>query len=353
MWQVSGAHGFLPVQEEAVDAMNVCAGQGFTTFDAADIYGPAEEFVGAFRKASISKECQFYTKWVPRPGLDSVSRSFATEAIDKSLRRMKTDRLDLLQFHWWEYENQNYYDAMSHLMHLQEEGKIVNIGLTNIDSMHMLDLIQQGAPLVSNQVSFSVLDTRPMTFMTPACKAKGVQVLAYGTLLGGFISDFWLGQPDPSAGGASRQAEAKLRNVSLRKYLPWIRYWGGWSLFQEMLQVLKTVGNKHQVSLSNVALRWVLDQQAVAGAIVGIRLGLTEHLKDNQRVFNLKLDDEDRKAIAGVQAKSRPNGLLGVLGDCGWEYRGGAQAFIADPDRGRLKDSLATLKQLSLDAGRT
>ena len=263
---------------------------------------------------------------------------------------MKTDRLDLLQFHWWEYENQNYYNAVSNLMQLQEEEKILNLGLTNIDSLHMLDIIKQGAPIVSNQVSFSVLDTRPQTYMIPTCKEKNVQILAYGTLLGGFISNFWLGQPDPSSGSASRQAEARMKNVSLRKYLPWIRYWGGWTLFQELLLTLENIGDKHNVSLSNVALRWVLDQKQVAGAIVGIRLGLTEHLKDNEKVFNLQLDEDDMKSIAAVQAKSRPNGLLGVLGDCGWEYRGGAQAFIADPDRLRLKDSMSALKGFSAKA---
>jgi aryl-alcohol dehydrogenase-like predicted oxidoreductase len=352
MWQVSGAHGFLPVQDEAVSKMSLCADQGFTTFDAADIYGPAEEFIGAFKSsgASGAKDCQFYTKWVPRPGLDSVPKSLTRDAINKSLRRMKTDQLDLLQFHWWEYDNQNYYNAVDNLMSLQQEGKILNLGLTNIDSLHMLDIIQQGAPIVSNQVSFSVLDTRPLTYMIPTCNEKNVQILAYGTLLGGFISDFWLGQPDPSTGTTSKQAEVRMKNVSLRKYLPWIRYWGGWPLFQELLVTLKTIANKHDVSLSNVALRWVLDQKQVAGVIVGIRLGLTEHLKDNERVYNLKLDDEDRTAIAAVQAKSKPNGLLGVLGDCGWEYRGGAQAFIADPDRFRLKNALKDLQGYSASA---
>ena len=57
---------------------------------------------------------------------------------------------------------------MAELMHLQQEEKILNIGLTNFDTEHMLDLIDQSAPIVSNQVSFSVLDTRPQLKMAPA-----------------------------------------------------------------------------------------------------------------------------------------------------------------------------------------
>jgi hypothetical protein len=64
----------------------------------------------------------------------------------------------------------------------------------------------------------------------PTCEKAGVQILAYGSLLGGFLSDYWLGKPDPAEaaqGGlrVSKEITAKMKNVSLRKYLPWIRYW--------------------------------------------------------------------------------------------------------------------------------
>jgi aryl-alcohol dehydrogenase-like predicted oxidoreductase len=63
----------------------------------------------------------------------------------------------------------------------------------------------------------------------------------------------------------------------------------------------------------------VLDQPAVGGAIVGIRLGLKEHLADNKRVFSFRLDDQDLAAIGAVQAKSKD--LMNAFGDCGGEYR--------------------------------
>lgn len=69
------------------------------------------------------------------------------------------------------------------------------------------------------------------------------------TLKGGFISSEWLNKPEP--------LNDKLKNVSLRKYLPWIKYWGGWGLFQQMLSTLDVIAKKHSVSISNVAVSYV------------------------------------------------------------------------------------------------
>ncbi len=315
MWQVSGAHGYTPETDSVVSEMSRAANSGFTTFDLADIYGPAEDYVGEFSKgiraSDLSKDCQFFTKWVPRP--TPISRKATEDAIGRSLRRMKTDRLDLVQFHWWDYSSPYYFDAMDNLMSLQQNGQIRNIGLTNFDTEHMVGLMDQGAPIVSNQVAFSIIDTRPLQRMIPVCNERNVKLLCYATLMGGFISKRWLGKQEPDYN--------KIKNVSLRKYLPWIRAWGGWSLFQELLQVLDKIAMKHQVSLSNVAVRWVIEQPAVGGAIVGARLGLDgcEHVTDNSKVFTFALDNEDKAAIMAIQ--SRGKDLAEFFGDCGGEYR--------------------------------
>lgn len=324
MWQVSGAHGYKPRSFDAVSEMTKYASEGFTSFDLADIYGPAEDFVGGFMKGplaspDISSQCQFFTKWVPRP--QEITKEITQMAIEKSMSRMKTDRLDLLQFHWWDYNDKNYYSAIHHLMDLQEQEKIRYLGLTNFDSVHMLDLVEQGAPIVSNQVSFSILDTRPLEKMVPICKDKNIKLLCYGTLLGGFLSSYWLGKPEPDYNS--------ITNISLKKYLPWIQAWGGWGLFQELLMTLNEIAAKHnhynnnRVSISNIAQRWVLDQESVAGAIVGARFGMgggaRDHTKDNLNVFALKLDEEDYSRISSIQKKGKS--LMKIFGDCGGEYR--------------------------------
>ncbi len=70
-------------------------------------------------------------------------------------------------------------------MHLQEQGKVLLLGGANFDTAHLVDLLEENAPLVTNQVSFSVLDTRPLRHMTGECTKHNVQLLAYGTLLVG------------------------------------------------------------------------------------------------------------------------------------------------------------------------
>ena len=95
--------------------------------------------------------------------------------------------------------------------------------------------------------------------------------------------------------------------------------WGGWALFQDLLAAAKRVADKHRVGIAAVAIRYILDRPAVAGVIVGARLGLAEHIAENARVFDVALDAEDDAALAPVLAKGRD--LMAAIGDCGDEYR--------------------------------
>ncbi|HLI80705.1 MAG TPA: aldo/keto reductase, partial [Candidatus Binataceae bacterium] len=111
----------------------------------------------------------------------------------------------------------------------------------------------------------------------------------------------------------------ELNTASLQKYSNMIDAWGGWALFQQLLGALKPIADKHRASIANVGVRYILDSPAVAGVIVGTRLGVAEHIADNARVFSFELDDDDRSRIDAVLAKSRD--LMKVIGDCGDEYR--------------------------------
>jgi aryl-alcohol dehydrogenase-like predicted oxidoreductase len=323
MWQVSGSHGTI-VPQRAIAAMLKYHQAGFTTWDLADHYGPAEDFIGAFRRKRITHsdrpvkksatpsplpQTQALTKWVPQPG--NMSRIIVEEKINLSLRRMGGDYLDLLQFHWWDYADDRYLDALKHLADLQAVGKIKHLGLTNFDTTHLQRVIDAGIPIVSNQVQFSLVDQRPLVKMTDFCAANGIQLLAYGTLCGSLIAEKYQGQPNPN--------RYQLNTASLRKYKNMIEAWGGWDLFQVLLKTLSEIAAKHQVSLSNVAVRYILDQPMVAGAIVGARLSVSEHLEDNARIFGLTLDQADREALFAVLDRS--NDLFQYFGDCGAEYR--------------------------------
>ncbi|NDJ60528.1 MAG: aldo/keto reductase [Chloroflexi bacterium] len=315
MWQVSGAHGSID-PGNAVGSMIGYHDAGFTTWDLADHYGPAEDFIGAFRQqlAAAHGEAavasmQAFTKWVPRPV--TMSRATVERAVEVSLQRMQVQTLDLLQFHWWEYGNPAYLDALKHLADLRDEGKLRHVALTNFDTEHLARITEAGIRIVSNQVQFSLIDRRPEVKMLAYCEAHDIQLLTYGTLCGGLLSERYLDQPEPGY--------STLNTASLRKYKQMIDVWGGWGLFQRLLATLKQIAERHERSIANVATRYILDKPSVAGVIAGARLGISDHRADNARVFDFTLSTADLDAIQEVTAQTRD--LFQRIGDCGDEYR--------------------------------
>ncbi|PLZ95093.1 aldo/keto reductase [Fischerella thermalis CCMEE 5268] len=315
MWQVSGAHGRIN-PTAAIQSMFKYMDAGFTTWDLADHYGPAEDFIGEFRRQLIAtrgqealSHIQAFTKWVPRPG--KMTRKIVEENINISLRRMDVTSLDLMQFHWWEYRDTNYLEALKYMAELQTEGKIKHLALTNFDTEHLQIIIDAGIKIVSNQVQFSLVDRRPEVNMMRFCQEHDIKLFTYGTVCGGLLSEKYLGQPEPGV--------FQLSTASLRKYKNMIDVWGGWNLFQELLSTIKQIADKHQVSIANVAVRYILDKPAVGGVIVGAKLGVSEHIADNAKVFTFCLDAEDIHNIDVISNKSQD--LYHLIGDCGDEYR--------------------------------
>ena len=315
MWQVSGAHGKID-PDAAVQSMFSYLDSGFTTWDLADHYGPAEDFIGEcrrrvanYRGVEALSSMQAFTKWVPRPG--RMTGQLVEDNVALSLRRMDVETIDLLQFHWWDYQDESYLDALAHLSRLRDSGKIRHLGLTNFDTEHLERIVKQGIRVVSIQVQFSLIDRRPEVRMAQFCQEHAIQLLAYGTLCGGLLSEKYLGQPEPTL--------HELNTASLRKYKQMVDAWGGWELFQELLATLNRIGQKHNASIGNVAVRYVLDRPAVAGAIIGVRLGVSDHRASNERAFELALDANDHGQIEAVLDRSRD--LYHLIGDCGDEYR--------------------------------
>ena len=315
MWQVSGAHGAID-PGAAVHSMVSYLDSGLTTWDLADHYGPAEDFIGEFRRrlqnsrgVDALSQLQAFTKWVPSPG--RMTQELVETNVDLSLRRMDVETIDLLQFHWWDYQDESYLDALAYLSQLRDAGKIRHLGLTNFDTQRLKRIADQGLRMVSNQVQYSLIDRRPEVEMVRFCLEHDVKLLAYGTLCGGLLADEYLGKPEP--------AGRDLTTASLRKYKQMIDAWGGWELFQELLTALKRIGDKHGVSVANLAVRYILDRPAVAGAIIGARLGVSDRRAANVPVFDLNLDAEDHVQIEAVLSRSRD--LYRLIGDCGDEYR--------------------------------
>eukprot|EP00250_Pteridium_aquilinum_P006696 c16560_g2_i1 orf=78-1082(+) len=254
MWQTSGGWGNIDPRA-AVDAMLRHADAGFTTFDMADIYGPAEELYGMFinkvrreRGEELACTVKGLTKWVPRPV--KMTRAYVEGSIDRSRKRMDVKTLDMLQFHWWDYSDDGYLDALKHLTDLKDEGKIKTLALTNFDTTRLQIILDNKIPIVSNQVQYSVVDTRPQKRMAELCQLSGVKLITYGTVMGGLLSEKFL-----DANISIPFMGPSINTPSLSKYKQMVDQWGGWNLFQELLRTLKTISAKHGVSIPAVAVK--------------------------------------------------------------------------------------------------
>ncbi|HEY3146433.1 MAG TPA: aldo/keto reductase [Dongiaceae bacterium] len=307
LWQVADMekNGQSLDTERAADALDAYAKAGFDTFDMADHYGSAELITGQLLKRyQRAKRPIAFTKWCPEPG--SMTADIVRKGVQERLDRLGAEKVDLLQFHWWTFEHPAWLDALHEMAKLRAQGLIGSIGVTNFDAAHLALALADGVPIASNQVSFSLVDRRAAGALSDLCGKAGVKLLAYGTLCGGFLSEKWLGKPEP----------ASIADWSRSKYKRFIDAAGSWSAFQNVLAAADRVARKHEVSISNVATRWVLDHDAVAAAIVGARLGESEHRADNLKVFGFALDGEDKALLDQSFTRLKP-----IPGDCGDEYR--------------------------------
>lgn len=308
LWQVADMEkdgGALDL-DSAADMLGAYAAAGFDTFDMADHYGSAELITGRMlsRLPSGAARPVAMTKWCPEPG--PMTAEVVRRGVKERLDRLGVEQIDLLQFHWWTFEHPAWLDALHEMNRLREEGLIGALGVTNFDAAHLALALADGIPLVSNQVSFSLVDRRAAGALSELCAHTGVKLFAYGTLCGGFLSEKWLGRPEPDT----------IADWSRSKYKRFIDSAGGWAAFQGILSAASGIARKHGVSLSNIASRWVLEHDAVAATIIGARLTESEHRDDNLNVFRFTLDDADRAALESAFAKADP-----IPGDCGDEYR--------------------------------
>ena len=295
-WHLAGGHGDVdPTQ--AIKDMATFVEHGITTFDCADHYTGVEELIGQFRIAypELAKNVQVHTKIVPDyDRLNTVNRQYLEGIVDRSLKRLRVEQLDLVQYYWWDPDGApGFVEAALVLNELR-------IGVTNFNTSHLRALLEANIPITTNHPQYSPIDVRPEISFIPFSLQNNISQLCYGTLAGGFLSSDWIGQPEPMGSFSNR---------SLTKYKLIIEDFGGWDLFQQLLSCLKTIADKYDVTVPLVALRWILDRPGVAAAIVGATS--TRHISENLRVFEFELTDDDNSLIDSVLKKRSGPG-----GDC-------------------------------------
>ncbi len=263
-WQLSEWHSTRQNYQETLKSY---VENGIDAIDCADIYTGVEQAIWIALSANkTSWKVRVHTKHVP--DLDAIKNRTITEQetrtlIERSISRIQKPFLDLVQFHQWDYSVDTYKISIRTLQALQHEWKIHTIGVTN-SSVEFIQALERECNFIpiTSQNQYNIIDRRAMRYLVPYCKEKRIGIYAYGSLMGGFLSEKYLWKPKPTE---------PLENRSLRKYLRIIDDWGDWDLFQELLSLLRSIWTVHNASISEVAMNWTLSRDWVSAIIVWAR----------------------------------------------------------------------------------
>lgn len=258
-WQLATGHSQQNMNMQPIlDAIE----SGFTTFDCADIYLGVEELLGKASKIFSEKKLRIHTKFVPDLNyLQNIDRKYIENIIIRSLKRLQVECIDLVQFHWWNWEVKNYLPTMEILSKLKAEGKIAEIGLTNVNRQY-LEEFSERFDIASLQAQVSLFDRRVERGVSELCRKKNIKIFAYGSLLGGFVSEKWLCKEEPSL--------KQLANRSLVKYKLLIDSACGWAEFQRRLSILSELAIKYRCEIANIAIAALLQEGRADAVIVGL-----------------------------------------------------------------------------------
>ena len=297
-WQTIGR------SSEAVDDLLAFVRAGVTTFETADTYAGGEELMGALRTAArqqlpeeIGRSIKVHTRFTATTTGPGPTAPTITESIDRSLRRIGGERLDLVQLQWWNLEVPGLIEAGLVLADLQRQGKIALIGACNLGVNHLQALLEAGVPVATNQVLHSLVDRRAENRVASFCATHDIGLMTFAPLAGGFLSKSWHGATDPADTD---------RPYSL-EYRALIEAGGGWKAHQSLLDALTSVAARHTVSVAQVALRWVL--QAGPGQAVLFGASSPDRLAETLEVFDLALDAGD---LATIEARGLRRSPLDV-----------------------------------------
>ena len=181
-WQLADGHALRSTieKQDVVKAFHDLVSRGFTTFDCADIYTGVEEFYGSFLKEHRAaggrrEDLQFHSKYVPdRSILSELKPEDVRAAIHRTLRRLGVEQVDMIQFHWWEYDTPGYLEALAELQKLQDDGKISQVSLTNFDTDRTREIVESGIGISSMQAQYSLFDRRVENGLQAYCSEHDI-----------------------------------------------------------------------------------------------------------------------------------------------------------------------------------
>ena len=278
-WQEADDAVSVSVVEEAID-------KGMTFIDTAPIYGSgrSETVIGKALKgkrdqAVVATKCGIYAKG---KGIAiDLSAGAIRQEIEDSLRRLGIETIDLYQCHWPD-EKTPMEESFGELNKLVEEGKIRYIGISNFDKVQTEKALSL-APVVTNQVQYSLFDRTIEEGLLPICEENKVSIISYGSLGGGILSGKYKEPPMLQKGD--------VRSFFYRFYKEPF-----WSKGKELVSVLEDIAKKRNVRVSEVAINWVLSNEGVGVCLAGCRT--PEQVDMNIRAGNWQLSSEELGLIS-------------------------------------------------------
>jgi aryl-alcohol dehydrogenase-like predicted oxidoreductase len=291
---------------------------GVNLIDTADIYtrGASEELLGEAlegrrERVLVATKARFAMGSGPNDA--GLSRHHLIEACEASLRRLRTDHIDLYQLHEWDGQTR-LEETLGALDDLVRSGKVRYVGSSNFAGWQVMKALgvarEHGLPMfVSQQVYLSLQERSAEYEIVPSAIDQGLGLLIWSPLAGGWLSGkYRRGQPPPEG----------------------VRHAGKWGeppIYDEdrlydTIEVLVEIAQAHGVSAAQVALAWLLKRPGVTSVIVGART--QEQLADNLAAAELELQEEERARLEKV---SRPPLLYPF-----WHHRAAASDRLSAAD---------------------
>lgn len=283
-------HGSQVEEDAAIKCVRTALDLGITTLDTADVYAGtrAEVVLGKALKGVRRESYELFTKvyWPTGPGKNDrgLSRKHIMESVHASLKRLNTDHIDLYQFHRFDYETP-LEESLSAFDDLVRQGKVHYIGFSEWNADQISDAVRiqktRGFyPFVSSQPQYSMLWRVIESRVIPTCQAEGIGQIVWSPMAQGVLSGKYLPGKKPPSGSRATDKNGGAGMISR-----WMR--------DEVLtavQLLKPIAESVDLTLSQFALAWALQNSNVSSVIMGATK--PQQVKENVKAAGVKLAPE-------------------------------------------------------------
>jgi aryl-alcohol dehydrogenase-like predicted oxidoreductase len=276
---------------------------GINFFDTADMYsvGASEEILGRALKDFASRDrvviaTKVFNAMGDDPNQRGLSRKHIMHAIDDSLRRLRTDYVDLYQIHRFDYETP-IEETLEALDDVVKAGKALYIGASSMHAWQFAKMLYKADEVgltrfVTMQNHYNLIYREEEREMIPLCREEGIGVIPWSPLARGFL-----------IGNRKKEDRGETIRAKTDEYAHRLYYDD--SDFNVVDRVTE-IARKRGVPNAQIALAWVLQQPGVTAPIIGA--SKMEHLEDAIAALSVKLDEADLKSLTEPY---RPHRILG------------------------------------------